>query len=1009
EWYMHPNGQLPAYEWAFGDVNPPVHGWATWRVYKIDEKLQGKGDRKFLEEVFHKLLLNFTWWVNKKDHTGGFLGMDNIGVFDRSAQLPTGGYIEQSDGTSWMAMFTLNMMRMALELAKENSTYQSLATKFFEHFLYIAGAIANEGIDLWDEEDEFFYDVLHTPDNRRTPMKIRSMVGLIPLFAVEVLDEELFKSMPEFTHRLEWFLQNRPDLAGLISRWGEKGKNERHLLSLLRGHRMKKLLKRMLDESEFLSPYGIRALSKVYDEHPFRFYANGNEFSVRYTPGEGDTALFGGNSNWRGPVWFPVNYLLIESLQRFHHYYGDDFKVEHPTGSGNMRTLQEIADDISQRMKTQEDVMSHSQFTSPELNDFNFAHRLEWIETNGLGGYASSTVSGAHSRRYHGLLVAAMHPPVGRTLLLSKLDETIVTDGKRFELSSNQYPGAVHPNGFQYLKSFGRELFPEFVYEAEGIQLRKTIAAVQGENTTLIIYEVLAAERPFQMELMPLTSSRDYHSVCHANNAIDEDYNFGGGVFRTKNYPDSPELFISVPGSSFIDRSDWYHNLEFAIEHYRGLEYQEDLFSHGKFLVNFKKGDTIGVIVSTQDPSGRDAIKLFHQERERKESLLKPYREKDENIGRLILAADQFIVKRGNDLKTIIAGYHWFSDWGRDTMIALPGLCLVTGRFDDAKKILKAFSNSVSQGMLPNRFPDHGEVPEYNTIDATLWYFNAVYKYYQYSNDKSFVIELIPILKDIIDWHYKGTRYNIHVDKDELLYGGEEGVQLTWMDAKVGDWVVTPRRGKAVEINALWYNALCIMHELLTIVSNESEAADFKRRASLVQANFNLIFWNEQQSCLYDFVDDEVRNADVRPNQIYAVSLPFPVLSKDRSELVLSIVTEKLLTTRGLRSLSPDSKEYKPVYGGDRWSRDGAYHQGTVWSFLIGPYIDALILVEGMKGKSKAKEILATFFEHLNEVAVGSVSEIFDGEPPHHARGCISQAWGVGEVLRVATEHSLFN
>lgn len=356
EWYMHPNGQLPAYEWAFGDVNPPVHGWATWRVYKIDQKLQGKGDRKFLEEVFHKLLLNFTWWVNKKDYNGnnifqgGFLGMDNIGVFDRSAHLPTGGFIEQSDGTSWMAMFTLNMMRMSLELAKENATYQSLATKFFEHFLYIAGAIANEGIDLWDPEDEFFYDVLHTPDNRRTPMKIRSMVGLIPLFAVEVLDEELFQSMPEFTQRLQWFLQNRPDLANLISRWGEKGKDERHLLSLLRGHRMKKLLKRMLDENEFLSPYGVRALSKVYDKDPYRFYANGSEFSVRYTPGEGDTALFGGNSNWRGPIWFPVNYLLIESLQRFHHYYGDDFKVEHPTGSGKMKTLQQIADDLSERL-----------------------------------------------------------------------------------------------------------------------------------------------------------------------------------------------------------------------------------------------------------------------------------------------------------------------------------------------------------------------------------------------------------------------------------------------------------------------------------------------------------------------------------------------------------------------------------------------------------------------------------------------------------------------------------
>lgn len=361
EWYMHPNGQLPAYEWSFSDVNPPVHAWASWRVYKIDRKLQeGKADRKFLEEIFHKLLLNFTWWVNKKDmhgnniFQGGFLGMDNIGVFDRSStQLPTGGYIEQSDGTSWMAMFTLNMLRMSLELAKENPTYQSLATKFFEHFLYIAGAMSNvnnEGVNLWDEEDEFFYDVLHLPNNDRIKLKVRSMVGLIPLFAVEVLGEEVFQQMPEFTKRLDWFLQNRPDLANLISRWGDRGKNQRHLLSLLRGHRMKRLLKRMLDANEFLSPYGVRALSRVHLENPYILHANGSEFSVRYQPGESDAYLFGGNSNWRGPVWFPVNFLIIESLYRFHHYYGDDFKVEHPTGSGNMLTLRQIADDLSHRM-----------------------------------------------------------------------------------------------------------------------------------------------------------------------------------------------------------------------------------------------------------------------------------------------------------------------------------------------------------------------------------------------------------------------------------------------------------------------------------------------------------------------------------------------------------------------------------------------------------------------------------------------------------------------------------
>jgi hypothetical protein len=361
EWYMHPSGQLPAYEWKFGDVNPPVHAWATWRVYKIDQKQHnGQGDLAFLEKVFHKLLINFTWWVNRKDmenrnvFQGGFLGLDNIGVFDRSADLPTGGHIEQSDGTSWMAMYSLNLMRMALELSKTNPVYQDLASKFFEHFLLIADAmthIGDDGVSLWDEEDQFYYDVLFTPHQHGgVPLKVRSMVGLIPLFAVEVLDPELFDAMPTFAARLKWFLDNRPEMASLVSRWKEPGKGERHLLSLLRGHRMKKLLTRMLDENEFLSDYGVRALSRYHRDDPYVFQANGNSFTVQYQPGESDSNLFGGNSNWRGPIWFPVNYLIIESLQRFHHYYGDDFKVEYPTGSGVYHTIAEIADELIRRL-----------------------------------------------------------------------------------------------------------------------------------------------------------------------------------------------------------------------------------------------------------------------------------------------------------------------------------------------------------------------------------------------------------------------------------------------------------------------------------------------------------------------------------------------------------------------------------------------------------------------------------------------------------------------------------
>jgi hypothetical protein len=361
EWYMHPNGQMPAYEWAFGDVNPPVHAWATWRVFQIDRKQTGgKGDIAFLERVFHKLMLNFTWWVNRKDaegrnvFQGGFLGLDNIGVFDRSSTLPTGGHLDQSDGTSWMAMYSLNLMRIALELSKHNHVYEDIATKFFEHFLHIAEAMGNvgeHGIGLWDDGDKFFYDVLHLPDERMQQLKVRSMVGLIPLFAVEVLEPDLLEQVPEFARRLEWFLKYRPDLAKLVSHWQTEGAGHRRLLSLLRGHRMKKLLTRMLDETEFLSDYGVRALSRHHESNPYVFeLMDGQKLAVGYRPAESDTGLFGGNSNWRGPIWFPVNYLIIESLQKFHRYYGDDFKVECPTGSGVYMSIGEVAEELGRRL-----------------------------------------------------------------------------------------------------------------------------------------------------------------------------------------------------------------------------------------------------------------------------------------------------------------------------------------------------------------------------------------------------------------------------------------------------------------------------------------------------------------------------------------------------------------------------------------------------------------------------------------------------------------------------------
>jgi hypothetical protein len=444
EWYMHPNGQLPAYEWAFGDVNPPVHAWATWRVFQIDRKQRrannpaDPGDLQFLERVFHKLMLNFTWWVNRKDaqgrniFQGGFLGLDNIGVFDRSAPLPTGGFINQADGTSWMAMYSLNLMRIALELALHNKVYEDIATKFFEHFLGIAAAIngENDGMGLWDERDEFYYDELRTPGGRELKLKVRSMVGLIPLCAVEVLEPDLLERLPDFHARLNWFLDYRPDLARLVSRWQEQRSGQRHLLSLLRGHRMKCLLRRMLDESEFLSEYGIRALSKVHERDPYRFTCHGTELDVRYWPAESQSGLFGGNSNWRGPIWMPVNYLLIESLQRFHHYYGDEFKIECPTRSGNFITINDAADEIARRLsrlflKNSEGIRPVMNYhprlaNDPHFRDYVFFHEY-------FHGDSGRGVGASHQTGWTGLIAKLLQP---RTSADCKEERVLPVDGK---------------------------------------------------------------------------------------------------------------------------------------------------------------------------------------------------------------------------------------------------------------------------------------------------------------------------------------------------------------------------------------------------------------------------------------------------------------------------------------------------------------------------------------------------------------------------------------------------
>jgi predicted glycogen debranching enzyme len=632
------------------------------------------------------------------------------------------------------------------------------------------------------------------------------------------------------------------------------------------------------------------------------------------------------------------------------------------------------------------------------------AIRREWIETNGLGGWASSTLSGAHTRRYHGLLVAATKPPVGRMVMLSKLDETIEVEGRRYPLGANCYPGVIHPRGFEHLTSFVKDIFPRFVFDVEDIRLQKTIVAPQGENTTLVLYEVLEADEEFALELQPFMAPRDYHSLSKANDAIRRQGEFSDGVFRVQAYDGVPMLFIKVPGASFEPRSDWYYHFDYGVERSRGLDDQEDLFTHGVFTRRLRKGDRLGIIISTEPVDGRDAFVVARGEEERRTKLFERLPLRDKFTKTLVLAADQFIVKRGQGLNTLIAGYHWFSDWGRDTMIALPGITLVTGRHQEAKNILRAFAGSVSQGMLPNRFPDAGEEPEYNTVDATLWFFVAIHKYLQYTGDERFVREeIMPILREIILWHDRGTRYNIHIDSDGLLSAGVPGVQLTWMDARIGNWVVTPRQGKAVEINALWYNALMIYGSLAQRFAM-ADAEILMARASRVRSRFLEVFWNQELGGLYDYVDGDFRDAAIRPNQVFALSLPFPLLHGDRAISLLGLVRDSLLTPVGLRSLSPDHPEYRPRYGGDPVMRDSAYHQGTVWSWLLGPYVSALANVYGRGARKEISEVLAGVIPHVGEAGIGSISEVFDADPPHMPGGCMSQAWSVGEILRAYLE-----
>ncbi len=636
--------------------------------------------------------------------------------------------------------------------------------------------------------------------------------------------------------------------------------------------------------------------------------------------------------------------------------------------------------------------------------EFEPARRLEWLETNGLGGFACSTILGLNSRRYHGLLTAATQPPVGRLLLLSKLEETVVSNGERYELSVNQYPGVFHPTGHRFLEEFRTDPFPTFRYRAGGLEIEKRVFMPHGENTVVVQYTVTG---DCELEIQPLIAFRDYHSTTHRNGALSAEVENAPGLASVQPYADLPRLYFAHGASAVELTGHWYENFEFDIERQRGLDFREDLFNPFTLRFRLQAGSRTAIIVSTERHRASEAPEAEARERSRRCTIVASAPGSDPLVRALTVAADQFIVRRGN-LRTIIAGYPWFSDWGRDTMIALPGLTLVTGRHEIARDILLAFAQSTDRGMLPNRFPDAGEQPEYNTVDATLWFFEAARAYLRYTGDFDFVRQrMLPVLEDIVGWHVRGTRYGIRLDEEDgLLASGEPGVQLTWMDAKIGDWVVTPRTGKAVEIQALWYNALRILEDLRRRAGDGEGGDAAGAMAERARASFESKFWNPDRRCLFDVVGHNGNDPAVRPNQIFAVSLYHPILTGDRAREVVSTVERELLTPAGLRSLSPRDPGYRGRYEGGVFERDSAYHQGTVWPWLMGPFLSAFVRshTDRAAARDQARDRFRAFEPRLRENCLGQLCEINDAEQPYLPRGCFAQAWSVAELLRAAVE-----
>jgi predicted glycogen debranching enzyme len=653
----------------------------------------------------------------------------------------------------------------------------------------------------------------------------------------------------------------------------------------------------------------------------------------------------------------------------------------------------------------------------PEVcNDLAAAEQREWLVTNGIGGFASGTVAGSATRRYHGLLVAALNPPGGRTFLGGGVDEVVSIGGQTYPLATHRWAsGAIAPQGHLYIQNFRLDgVIPVWTYQAGITRIEKSIWMRHGENTTYIQYTVLESASPVTLELKALVNYRDFHAATHAGDWHMRIEPVEHGV-RITAFETAVPFYVRCAQAACEPQHTWYRDFLFLRESERGLDDREDQLYGARFTVELQEGQTVTVVFSAEKNVILDGLVARKEQPKRESKIVSAASELMQAssgetppswIPQLVLAADQFLVKRPLPNqpvgRSIIAGYHWFSDWGRDTMIALPGLTLATGRTEVAKQVLLAFARLVDGGMLPNNFPDAGGAPEYNTMDATLWYFEAARQYFVATQDSVTLKKLFPVLAKIVSAHVKGTRYNIHVDTDDgLLYGGGPGVQLTWMDAKIGDWVVTPRTGKPVEINALWINALESIVQFANVLGSSTDI--YTKLLQKAKLSFGK-FWNARRDCCFDVLDSPGIGNDstMRPNQIVAVSLGASLLSVEQQRAVVDACASQLLTPFGLRSLAPQERGYTGVYSGGPRQRDAAYHQGTVWGWLLGPF--ALAHYRVYKDRTAALGFLEPLVRSIDRYGLGTLAEIFDGDAPHHPRGCIAQAWTVGEVLRAWKE-----